>query len=92
MKSFKVQVHNNKAEFFKELMKNFDFVEFEEVDAFYEPRVYPGAQFEIRSNSAIATSAPQLPTSPKVPPVPDEAIESLKKALSHINEIRQNRR
>ncbi len=92
MKSFKVQVQNHKAEFFKELLKNLDFVEFEQVEGFYEPRVYPGAKFEIRSNTAVSTSAPTLPSEAKIPPTSDDAMASLRKALSQIDEQRQKRR
>ena len=51
MKSFKVRVQNDKVQFFRELLKNLDFVDFEEVEGFHEPRVYPGANFEIHSKS-----------------------------------------
>ncbi len=49
MKNFKVKIDDEKADFFKELLKNLDFVSFEEVDSFHEPRIYPAADFEIRS-------------------------------------------
>lgn len=93
MKSFKVQVQNDKAEFFIELLKNFDFIEFEEVEGFYEPRVYPGGNFEIRSNTAVSTSAPiKKSIDPKLAAMPDDAKESLRKALSQIEEMRKKGR
>ena len=92
MKSFKVQVNNDKAEFFKELLRNFDFVEYEEVEGFYEPRVYPGAKFEIRSNSAVSTSAPTLTSDAKAPQNADDAMASIRKALSQIEEQRRKRK
>ncbi|TLX70525.1 hypothetical protein E9993_22170 [Labilibacter sediminis] len=57
MKNFKVQVDNHQAEFFKQLMDRFDFVTYEEVDGFHEPRVYPAADFEIRSEKDRAAQA-----------------------------------
>jgi hypothetical protein len=92
MKSFKVQVNNDKAEFFKELLKSLDFVEFEEVEGFYEPRVYPGAKFEIRSNTAVSTSAPTLASEAKAPQNADDAMASIRKAMSQIDEQRQKRK
>ncbi len=49
MKNFKVKVDDAKGDFFTELLRSLDFVSFEEVDSFREPRVYPAAEFEIRS-------------------------------------------
>ncbi len=49
MKNFKVKVDDAKGDFFTELLRSLDFVTFEEVDSFREPRVYPAAEFEIRS-------------------------------------------
>ncbi len=49
MKNFKVKVDDVHVEFFKQLMDRLSFVNYEEVDAFHEPRIYPGADFEIRS-------------------------------------------
>lgn len=94
MKSFKVLVHNHKAEFFKELLKNFDFVEFEEVDSFSEPRVYPGANFEIRS-SANTQHMPLMADKPSLNSTSlsnEDKMENLRKALRQIEEQRSKNR
>jgi hypothetical protein len=49
MKYIKLKVQNNKLEFMKELLSHFDFVDIEIAESFDEPRIYPGANFEIRS-------------------------------------------
>lgn len=97
MKSFKVLVHNHKAEFFKELMKCFDFVEIEEVESFSEPRVYPGANFEIRSSSATnATNINSVPLDKanikNVSMSNEEKMENLRNALRLIDEQRNKHR
>jgi transcription antitermination factor NusG len=56
MKNFKVTVDNHKVEFFKTLLDHLDFISYEEVDSFYEPRVYPAADFEIRSGKDKASA------------------------------------
>ncbi|TAJ12014.1 hypothetical protein DMA11_14575 [Marinilabiliaceae bacterium JC017] len=90
MKNFKVKVENGKADFFKELMKNLDFVEFEEVEAFHEPRIYPGANFEIRSQKAGAS---QISVPPGGIDISSEAgaaqsMDRLKEVLSKIDQMR----
>jgi hypothetical protein len=56
MKNFKVTVDDHKVEFFKTLLDHLDFVSYEEVDGFHEPRVYPAADFEIRSGNDKASA------------------------------------
>ena len=90
MKNYKVQVQNHKAEFFVELLKNLDFVEFEEVEGFYEPRVYEGGNFEIRSNKGVSTSAPVVKKEKAADVTSEEAILSLRKALSQIEQQRSH--
>ncbi|WP_075589978.1 hypothetical protein [Labilibacter marinus] len=50
MKNYKVQVSEKEARFFVELMDKLSFVQYEEVESFTEPRIYPAADFEIRSS------------------------------------------
>lgn len=57
MKNFKVQVDDHQADFFKQLLDRLDFVSFEEVEGFNEPRIYPAADFEIRSEKDKAAQA-----------------------------------
>ncbi len=65
MRNFKVKVDDAKGEFFKELLQNLDFVSFEEVDSFREPRVYPAAEFEIRSPKDTTSTTYKKSTSGK---------------------------
>jgi len=97
MKSFKVLVHNHRADFFKELMKCFDFVEIEEVESFSEPRVYPGANFEIRSSSSASAAnlnSMQFEKSnlKNATLSNEEKMENLRNALRQIEEQRNKSR
>ena len=56
MKNYKVKVEDEKVKFFKELLSNLDFATFEELEETVEPRVYPGASFEIRSRKGDSRS------------------------------------
>ncbi|MGQ1783783.1 MULTISPECIES: hypothetical protein [unclassified Saccharicrinis] len=49
MKNFKVKVEDREVKFFKELLDKFSFVHYEELVGSEEPRIYPAADFEIRS-------------------------------------------
>jgi hypothetical protein len=97
MKNFKVLVHNHKAEFFKELLRCLDFVEFEEVESFSEPRIYPGANFEIRPSAGANASQAAMLLSDKVSGKTaalsnEEKMENLRKALRQIDEQRSKNR
>jgi hypothetical protein len=97
MKNYKVRIREEKSEFFKELMKNLDFVEFEEVEAFNEPRVYPGANFELRSDqtevSGRSTQPDREKRKPRVAASPEEEMQRLKDVMTRIDAIRdQNRK
>jgi len=56
MKNYKVKVEDEKVKFFKELLSNLDFATFEELEETVEPRVYPAANFEIRSSKGESKS------------------------------------
>ncbi len=51
MERFVIEVEKRKAKFFNDLINNFDFAEIVEVDSIVEPRIYPAADFEIRSGN-----------------------------------------
>ena len=53
MEKIIIYVDEEKAGFIKELIGYFDFVEIMEVEKAVEPRVYQGANFEIRSKNKV---------------------------------------
>jgi len=95
MKNFKVQVDNYKADFFKQLLDHLDFVSYEEVEGFNEPRIYPAADFEIRSTKDKASSSMDIMN--RTPPLtPEEgtkkkkmdAMSDIRNVMSQIDKIR----
>ncbi|MFT3738613.1 MAG: hypothetical protein QM786_07625 [Breznakibacter sp.] len=90
MKSFKVQVDDNKAAFFKELLGSLGFVKFEEVDGFHEPRIYPGGNFEIRTQNAAKNRTPTRLESSHLQS--EDAMKNLRNAMKAIEEMRDKSR
>lgn len=96
MKNFKIQVDDHKADFFKQLLDHLDFASYEEVDGFNEPRIYPAADFEIRSakdKAAIAMEKMTRTVSPSS--LGDEkgkkkldAMSDIRSVMSQIDKIR----
>jgi len=46
MKNYRVRVRDEKTAFFEELMRYLDFCDYESVEGFAEPRIYPGFEFK----------------------------------------------
>ncbi len=66
MKNFKVIVEDSEVKFFLKLLDNLNFVQYEQVENFTEPRIYPAADFEIHSakeKSSKSTEISPLKTS-----------------------------
>lgn len=87
MKSFKVKISDDKYQFFIDLMKNLQFVEYEEVDGFHEPRVYPGANFEIRSSTDEKEKERKKES--KVSSKDEEGMNSIRSVLEKIEKQRE---
>lgn len=87
MKYIKLKVQNHKLEFMKELLSHFDFIEMEISDAFDEPRIYPGANFEIRS----AKSAEETSRSKQSGSTPED-LEKLRAVINRIDAMRDQTR
>ncbi len=83
MKNFKIQVNNNEVKFFMELLDRLDFVQYEPMDNFSEPRVYPAADFEIRSVKNDVNVEAEQASKPDV----EEVEKSKKDALSEIRNV-----
>ncbi len=94
MKNFKVQVDDEKADFFKQLLQSLNFARYEEVDTFHEPRIYPAANFEIRSklsdDSFYESEAREEGAKKKSQDSLSERYSSLKDVISQIDKIRTN--
>ena len=47
MKHYRIKVRDDKVEFFEEMLRYLDFLDYEQVDSFSEPRIY--TNFELRA-------------------------------------------
>ncbi len=86
MKSYKLMVSDEKAGFVMELLDNLG-ISFSEIEPVAEPRIYPGANFEIRSRKSGGTVAKNLhkPTQSSV----EERQESLLDVMKKIEAMRK---
>ncbi|TCO09292.1 hypothetical protein [Natronoflexus pectinivorans] len=92
MKSYRVKVRDEKAEFFEELLRYLDFCDYEKVEGFAEPRIYPS--FEIRSkdgnhkqgskNSVKGSGGKFADT--------ENSLENLREVMSRIDALRDRSR
>ena len=102
MKRFVIQVENNKALFFKELIENFDFAEIIKTDNIVEPRIYPSADFEIRHKGNTAGTAQKskyanteiqnMNEGMSISSEEEHNIKQLRDAMSKISKIRDKNR
>ncbi len=88
MKNFRVKVRDDKADFFEELMRYLDFLDYEMVEGFSEPRIYPG--FEIRANekkgSAMSKNSGSLKE--KLSSNAESHLDNLREVIQKIDAMR----
>ncbi len=88
MKHFEVKVQNSKVDFFIELLKQFEFLEFKEVEPVSEPRVYPGGKFEIRGKDKSESKPEMRPEAKKAIFSADPGLASIRKVMDEIERQR----
>ena len=94
MKHYRIKVRDDKAEFFEELLRYLDFLDYEEVENFSEPRIYPN--FELKpqldkdsKNLIHETNLSKL----KNRNIQDESYpDNLREVIARIDEIRDKAR
>ena len=102
MERFIIEVENGKAEFFKDLIKNFDFVEIVKEDNIVEPRIYPATDFEIKPHGHISNSlnksksthaeSKNLNKGSNSYRGEEQNLEQIRDAISAINRVRDKNR
>jgi len=96
MKHYRIKVRDDKAVFFEELLRYLDFLDYEQVESFSEPRIY--TNFELRSQKTKAMEPRSTPTKSKgrSRSLGDEAksssAESLREVLARIDQMRDQSR
>jgi len=102
MKRFVIEIEKSKANFFEDLIKNFDFVKSIKVENIVEPRIYPAADFEIRSGNQDTESYNEEHTSDinlsasannniSIINERERNLKQIRDAMSAIDKIRENR-
>lgn len=56
MKNYRVKVRDDKAVFFEELMRYLDFLDYEKVEGFSEPRIYSSFEISPKNSKEAAGS------------------------------------
>ncbi|WP_016777981.1 hypothetical protein [Anaerophaga thermohalophila] len=90
MKHYRIKVRDDKAKFLEELLRYLDFLDYEEVENFSEPRVY--TNFELKSSqekkrkqSKIKEQAPSAKSKDNKQ---ESSAESLREVLARIDQMR----
>ncbi len=89
MKHFRIKVRDEKADFFEELLRYLDFLDYEQVDAFSEPRIY--ANFNLRPGEKKSPPKGKMKDfSEGVKRASDSSTDDLREVLSRIDKLREN--
>ncbi|MDG5800032.1 hypothetical protein QA597_06640 [Marinilabiliaceae bacterium ANBcel2] len=88
MKNYRVKVRDDKAVFFEELMKYLDFCDYEKVDAFSKPRIYPGSE----SDDNIKMKSKKSKSKNRFVSDSDDSVENLREVMSKIDAMRDRNR
>ncbi|WP_088654636.1 hypothetical protein [Geofilum rhodophaeum] len=79
MKNYRVRVRDEKTAFFEELMRYLDFCDYESVEGFAEPRIYPGFEFKEKEKSTKKGA--------KGRPVKEAGIADLESNMASLREV-----
>jgi len=96
MKHYRIKVRDDKAEFFEELLRYLDFLDYEQVESFSEPRIYTNFELKARQSEEKKTSkrkssSGRVGTTKKTGKEQREnesSAESLREVLSKIDQMR----
>lgn len=94
MKHYRIKVRDDKAGFFEELLRYLDFLDYEQVDSFSEPRVYTNFELRARKDEEKKEyrSNPSSVSSSKQREKQESSADSLREVLSRIDKIRDEAR
>ena len=103
MKHYRIKVRDDKVEFFEELLRYLDFLDYEQVESFSEPRIY--ANFELRARQEEEKKGTKRKTKSsgssgdttkrgkgKGKEQNESSAESLREVLSRIDQMRDESR
>jgi hypothetical protein len=93
MKHYRIKVRDDKADFFEELLRYLDFLDYEQVEGFSEPRIYTNFELRARQDSDKKPEGTQdqiLPSRRRNKQ--ESSAESLREVLAKIDQIRDQAR
>ncbi|PWE00642.1 hypothetical protein [Marinilabilia rubra] len=93
MKHYRIKVRDDKATFFEELLRYLDFLDYEQVEGFTEPRIY--TNFELRARQDKEKKSEKTKESSfksKYGGGEESSGESLRDVLARIDQIRDQAR
>lgn len=88
MRNYRVKVRDDKAAFFEELMRYLDFLDYETVEGFSEPRIYSGFEIRPKSKKTTGESKNSGRSKDKLPFDPDSGFSSLREVMDKIDAMR----
>ncbi|MGQ1889729.1 hypothetical protein ACT29H_04735 [Thermophagus sp. OGC60D27] len=94
MKHYRIKVRDDKAEFFEELLRYLDFLDYEEVENFSEPRIYPNFDLNPhpQKNQKNLTTEPTFPNIKNKNSQQESYPDNLREVMARIDQLRDQAR
>jgi len=94
MKHYRIKIRDDKAAFFEELLRYLDFLDYEQVEGFSEPRVYTNFELRARENKEKRPTQTRESVSSKGKQSMGQSssADSLREVLAKIDQIRDQAR
>lgn len=94
MKHYRIKVRDDKAAFFEELLRYLDFLDYEQVEGFSEPRIYSNFELRARQDTEKKTDKTRESAfhTKYGKSVEESSGESLREVLARIDKIRDQAR
>jgi hypothetical protein len=92
MKNYRVKVRDEKADFFEELLRYLDFCDYEKVEGFAEPRIYPNFEIHAQGKNQQGQSRKGGKYKEEIFSDPEKKLDNLREVMAKIDAIRDKSR
>ena len=92
MKHYRIKVRDDKAVFFEELLRYLDFLDYEQVEGFTEPRIYTNFELRARQEKEKKTDKSKEHLYSKHAGSDESSGDNLREVLARIDQIRDQAR
>jgi len=93
MKHYRIKVRSDKSEFFEELLRHLDFLDYEQVESFSEPRIYTNFELKSRQEKEKPMEQKEFQASRSTKKEKQSSsADSLKEVLARIDKMRDKAR